>query len=205
MAKEDRGEEFRLQTAQLAGGSGATLYLQYPNLYHSAVTAALRAVDGNDFETLVRSGVPGGAAITHGMWGSDTYATFSGLRAELRYGISESLTGDFAWGSDTGGIDPQPPATSADAPTPVLFDRWAQFSAVSPVFEVGGAGLNATPWNYPSWAVNDFRDSVGCTTSCSRTCTGSPSRPPAPGCPSCGRSGSSIPPTRRPGPRTRSS
>jgi alpha-D-xyloside xylohydrolase len=31
---------------------------------------------------------------------------------------------------------------------------------VSPVFEVGGAGLNATPWNYPSWAVNDFRDSV---------------------------------------------
>ncbi|MGH3169750.1 MAG: TIM-barrel domain-containing protein, partial [Trebonia sp.] len=160
MVKEDRGEEYRLQTAQLFGGSGASLYLRYPNLYHSAVTAALRAVDGNDFETLVRSGVPGGAAITHGMWGSDSYSTFDGLQAELRYGISESLTGDFAWGSDTGGIDPDPPATAADAPTPALFDRWAQFSAVSPVLEVGGAGLNATPWEYPAWTVNDFRDSV---------------------------------------------
>jgi alpha-D-xyloside xylohydrolase len=160
MVKEDRGEEFRLQTAQLAGGSGTSLYLQYPNLYHSAVTAALRAVDGNDFETLVRSGVPGGAAITHGMWGSDTYSTYPGLQAELRYGISESLTGDFAWGSDTGGIDPEPPANASDAPTPVLFDRWAQFSAVSPVLEVGGAGLNATPWEYPPATVNDFRDSV---------------------------------------------
>lgn len=94
------------------------------------------------------------------MWGSDTYATFAGLRAELRYGISESLGGDFAWGSDTGGIDPQPPATKASAPTAVLFDRWAQFSAVSPVMEVGGAGLNATPWAYPSWAVAGFRASA---------------------------------------------
>jgi alpha-D-xyloside xylohydrolase len=28
------------------------------------------------------------------------------------------------------------------------------------VFEVGGAGLNATPWEYPTWTVNDFRQSV---------------------------------------------
>jgi len=160
MAKEDRGEEFRLQAAQLAGGSEASLYLRYPGLYQSAVTAALRAVDGNDFETLVRAGVPGTAAAAHGMWGSDTYQTFAGLRAELRYGISESLTGDFAWGSDTGGIDPDPPANATSSPTAALFTRWAQFSAVSPVFEVGGAGLNATPWLYPAATVDAFRDAV---------------------------------------------
>jgi alpha-D-xyloside xylohydrolase len=160
MAKEDRGEEFRLQTAQLAGGSGASLYLRYPELYHAAVTQALHAVNGDDFETLVRSGVPGTAADTHGMWGSDTFQTFAGLRTELRYGIGESLTGDFAWGSDTGGIDPAPPANAAGSPTPALFTRWAQFSAVSPVFEVGGAGLNATPWLYPAATVNAFRDAV---------------------------------------------
>lgn len=160
MAKEDRGEEYRLETAQLAGGSGASLYLTYPLLYQSAVSDALRAADGSDFETLVRAGVPGTASVAHGMWGSDTYASFAGLQAELRYGISESLGGDFAWGSDTGGIDPQPPATASTAPTPALFDRWAQFSAVSPVMEVGGAGLNATPWEYPSWTVADFRASA---------------------------------------------
>jgi alpha-glucosidase (family GH31 glycosyl hydrolase) len=161
MAKEDRGEEFRLQTAQLAGGPGASLYLRYPVLYHSAVTQALRAANGSDFETLVRAGAPGDPAVTHGMWGSDTYQTFGGLRAEVRYGISEPLGGgSFAWGSDTGGIDPESPANATDSPTPVLFDRWAQFSAVSPVFEVGGAGLNATPWEYPAWTVSDFRDSA---------------------------------------------
>jgi alpha-glucosidase (family GH31 glycosyl hydrolase) len=160
MTKEDRGEEYRLETATLHGGSGASLYLKYPDLYESAVSAALRAVNGNDFETLVRAGVPGTAQHTHGMWGSDTTQTFAGLRAELRYGITESLTGHFAWGSDTGGIDPLKPADATNSPTPTLFTRWAQFSAVSPVFEVGGAGLNATPWAYPADTVARFRDAV---------------------------------------------
>ncbi len=160
MTKEDRGEEYRLETATLHGGSGASLYLKYPDLYESAVSAALRAVNGNDFETLVRSGVPGTAQHTHGMWGSDTTQTFAGLRTELRYGITESLTGHFAWGSDTGGIDPLKPADATNSPTPTLFTRWAQFSAVSPVFEVGGAGLNATPWAYPADTVARFRDAA---------------------------------------------
>lgn len=160
MTKEDRGEEYRLETAQLAGGSGAGLYLRYPDLYQSAVTEALRRVHGDDFETLVRAGNPGTAAHTHGMWGSDVLETFGGLRTSVRYGISESLTGHFAWGSDTGGIDPKKPADATNSPTPALFTRWAQFSAVSPVFEVGGAGKNATPWAYDADTVRRFRDAA---------------------------------------------
>jgi alpha-glucosidase (family GH31 glycosyl hydrolase) len=160
MTKEDRAEEYRLQTATLAGGSGADLYLRYPDLYQSAVTQALRAVHGNDFETLVRAGTPWTAHDTHGMWGSDTYQSFAGLRAMMDYGISESLSGGPAWGSDTGGIDPKSPATATNSPTPTLFTRWAQFSSISPVFEVGGAGLNATPWQYPAGTIDDFRDSA---------------------------------------------
>ncbi|HEX6471696.1 MAG TPA: TIM-barrel domain-containing protein [Streptosporangiaceae bacterium] len=166
MAKEDRSEEFRLETAQLAAGSGAAFYLRYPALYQSAVSEALRNANGDDFETLVRAGAPstpgapGTAQVAHGMWGSDSFQTFPALRTELRYGVSEPLTGHFAWGSDTGGIDPQPPATAANSPTPSLFTRWAQFSAVSPVMEVGGAGLNATPWVYDADTVRRFRDAA---------------------------------------------
>jgi alpha-glucosidase (family GH31 glycosyl hydrolase) len=161
MAKEDRGEEYQLQTTAFAGGSGASLYLQYPKLYESAVAAALRAANGDDFETLVRAGAPGTAAVTHGTWGSDTYQTFAGLRTEVHYATSEPLGGaNFAWGSDTGGYAPQPPANPTDSPTPALFNRWSQFSAISPVFEVGGDGLDATPWLYPAWTVRNFRDSV---------------------------------------------
>jgi alpha-D-xyloside xylohydrolase len=160
MAKMDRGEEHRLETAQLAGGSGASFYLRYPALYQSAVSEALRNVNGENFQTLVRAGAPGTAQVAHGIWGSDSFQTFPALRTELRYGTSESLTGHFAWGSDTGGIDPQPPATAANSPTPTLFTRWAQFSAVSPVMEVGGAGLNATPWVYDADTVRRFRDAA---------------------------------------------
>jgi alpha-D-xyloside xylohydrolase len=160
MVKEDRGEEYRLETTQFAGGSGAGLYLRYPELYHAAVTAALRRVNGDDFETLVRAGAPGTAQNTHGIWGSDSFETFAALRTEVRYGTSESLTGHFAWGSDTGGIDPQKPADATNSPTPSLFTRWAQFSAVSPVFEVGGVGLNATPWKYDPDTIRRFRDAA---------------------------------------------
>ncbi|HEY7488754.1 MAG TPA: glycoside hydrolase family 31 protein [Streptosporangiaceae bacterium] len=160
MAKEDRGEENRLETAQLAAGSGASFYLRYPALYQSAVAEALRNVNGENFQTLVRAGAPGTAQVAHGMWGSDSFQTFPALRTELRYGTSESLTGHFAWGSDTGGIDPQAPANATNSPTPTLFTRWAQFSALSPVMEVGGAGLNATPWVYDADTVRRFRDAA---------------------------------------------
>jgi alpha-D-xyloside xylohydrolase len=157
MAKEDRGEEYQLDTSTLAGGPGSELYNRYPVLYQSAVSEALRAVDGDDFETLVRTAVTGTAQSTHGMWGSDANEAFSGLRAQVRFGTSESLAGHFAWGSDVGGIDPVAPANATNSPTPSLFTRWAQFGALSPVMEVGGAGLNATPWLYPPATVDRFR------------------------------------------------
>jgi alpha-D-xyloside xylohydrolase len=160
MAKEDRGEEFQLDTSALAGGPGSLLYNRYPVLYQSAVSQALRAVNGEDFETLVRTAVTGTAQSTHGMWGSDANEAFSGLRAQVRFGTSESLAGHFAWGSDIGGIDPVAPHTAADSPSPSLFTRWAQFGALSPVMEVGGAGENATPWLYPKDTVDRFRAAV---------------------------------------------
>ena len=157
MAKEDRAEEYQLETATLTGGSGNSLYDQYPALYQSAVSDALRSVDGEDFLTLVRTAGTGTAQVVHGMWGSDANESFSGLRSQVRFGTSESLTGHFAWGSDVGGIDPVAPATAANSPTPSLFTRWAQFGALSPVMEVGGAGMNATPWLYPKATVDRFR------------------------------------------------
>jgi alpha-D-xyloside xylohydrolase len=60
------------------------------------------------------------------------------------------------WGTDTGGFNGGGPG----APSPTLFTRWTQFSAVSPVFEVGGAGRNATPWRYDDQTVARFRDNV---------------------------------------------
>ena len=56
------------------------------------------------------------------------------------------------WGSDTGGYLP--------TETPETFVRWAQFSAICPIFEVGGQGQNATPWEYGPVKIDLFRDAV---------------------------------------------
>ncbi len=41
--------------------------------------------------------------------------------------------------------------------TAEVFVRWAQFSAVSPIFEVGGIGRNATFWDFGARTVGLFR------------------------------------------------
>jgi alpha-glucosidase (family GH31 glycosyl hydrolase) len=168
MAKEDRAEEYQLETATLALGSGATLYTEFPAFYHSAVTQTLRnarvarGLDSEGFVTFVRTAFTGDAQVTHGMWASDMYHDFTALQAAVRLGISQSLTGAPAsWGSDTGGIDPRSPATNSNSPTKTAFVRWAQFSALSSALEVGGAGLNQDPvGNYDATTINRFRNAV---------------------------------------------
>ncbi len=168
MAKEDRAEEYQLETTTFALGSGATLYTQYPAFYHSAVTQALRnarvnrGLDEEGFVTFVRTAFTGDAQVTHGMWASDMYHDFTALKAAVRMGVGESLTGAPAsWGSDTGGIDPRSPATNTNSPTKTAFVRWAQFSALSSGLEVGGAGLNQDPvGNYDAATISRFRSAV---------------------------------------------
>ena len=44
--------------------------------------------------------------------------------------------------------------------TPTLFVRWAQFAALTPIFEVGGAGANATFWQLGPHAVRGLREAA---------------------------------------------
>src|SRR4029453_3618425 len=129
---------------------------------------------------LGRGGYTGTPTIVNGVWGGDARATYEGLRLSVRRGMNSWLSGHPAWGPDPRGFNgggagrppgwPGPPAWGTDtggfngggtgAPSPTLFTRWSQFSAVSPVFEVGGAGRNATPWRYDDKTVERFRNSV---------------------------------------------
>jgi alpha-D-xyloside xylohydrolase len=61
-----------------------------------------------------------------------------------------AVGGETMWGSDIGGYD-------GGTITPDVFVRWAQFAALTPIFEVGGVGETATFWDLGSAAVNGFR------------------------------------------------
>jgi alpha-D-xyloside xylohydrolase len=156
MVKGDRGEEFELEDATFAAGPGTELMNTNPVRYAKATTEVLEELYGDQYTTLWRGGYTGLPAIVNGVWGGDPRATYEGLRLSVRRGMNSWLSGHPMWGTDTGGFN----GGGTGAPSPTLFTRWAQFSSVSPVYEVGGAGRNATPWLYDDTTVARFRDTV---------------------------------------------
>lgn len=148
--KGDRGDEVNLEADTLVGGSGTRLQDEYPLLFARAAAAALRSVHGSSFATLFRSFVPGSSAVLPGVVGPDEPQTYGGLESSIRAAQTAGVAGDPVWGTDTGGYQ-------GGTLTATVFVRWAQFSALTPIFEVGGAGANATFWDLGTAAVDGFR------------------------------------------------
>jgi alpha-glucosidase (family GH31 glycosyl hydrolase) len=156
MVKGDRGEETNFEPLQFFAGPGVEYQNLYPQLYAQAVTEVLRELHGDDFLTLFRAGFSGSPKLLHGCWGADEETTFDGLRRAVLLGLTSAWSCHPVWGSDTGGYSP----LDETGPTDTLFTRWAQFSAVSPVFEVGGRGRNEKPWTYEPDTIRRFRDAA---------------------------------------------
>jgi alpha-D-xyloside xylohydrolase len=132
--KADRGDEVELGERQN----------DYPLVYARAVTAAMRG------PAIFRAAAMGSQAIVPGLWAGDQEGTWAGFQAVIRAGQSAAMSGFPTWGSDVGGYH------SASL-TGDLFARWAQLGAISPVFEVGGQGANATPWTMGPDAMRALR------------------------------------------------
>jgi len=141
--KGDRGDEVDLEA------KSESLQNEYPLLYDRAVIAALP----KDGATIFQAGAMGSQSIARGIWAGDQYGTFDGLQAAIRSGETAAMSGFPTWGSDVGGYH-------SVGLTAELFARWAQLGAVSPVFEVGGQGANATPWTLGTQAMDALRDAA---------------------------------------------
>ena len=153
--KGDRGDEQSLLDLTLHGGSGRLFQDAYPLIFAQAVTTALRSVWGRNFATIFRAGTLGSQARLPGIWLGDDSGTWDGLRQMIWSGLSASASGYPVWGSDIGGY------TEYGTPlTPELFVRWAQFGAVSPVFEVGGLGTSSHFWDFGPETVDLFRQAA---------------------------------------------
>ncbi len=145
--KGDRGDEGELEARAL------DLHNRYPLLYAQAVSDVLRSLRGNDFSTIFRAAGPGEQRLVPGFWNGDVPGDFVGLQRAILQGASAGIAGFSVWGSDIGGY------ASAQL-TPEVFARWTQLGAVSPVFEVGGAGPNSTPWVMGDGAMTALRESA---------------------------------------------
>jgi alpha-D-xyloside xylohydrolase len=141
--KADRGDELALEA------TSESLQNEYPLLYAQAVMALLPKGSGAIF----RAATVGSQRLVPGIWAGDQTGDFSGLQQAIRSGQTAAMSGFPTWGSDVGGYNS--PHLTED-----VFVRWAQFGAVSPIFEVGGAGPNSTPWTWGVDAMQALRDAA---------------------------------------------
>ncbi len=147
--KVDRGDEVDFELQLLANANGDDAHNAYPVFVAGAIDRASRAVRGKAVPTIFRAGFMGSQRLATGTWSGDLTGDWKGLEAAVRSAQTAGLVGHSTWGSDVGGYLSSP---SAD-----VFVRWSQFGAISPVFEVGGTGLNATPWELGSGAMKGLR------------------------------------------------
>jgi len=148
--KGDRGDEVNLEPNTLVGGPGAIEQNAYPLLYDRAAARALAGTRGSRFGSLFRASAPGSSSALPGFVGPDAPQSYTGLQGEIRAAQTAGIAGLPVWGSDVGGY-------SGGTLTAGLFVRWAQFAALTPIFEVGGAGPNATFWDLGQAAVDGLR------------------------------------------------
>lgn len=138
--KADRGDEVDVEPV------APTLQNDYPLLYAQTVMGAFPA----HTPAIFRAATMGSQRVVPGLWAGDQESTWADFQKVVRAGESAAMSGFPTWGSDIGGYH------SASL-TGDLFARWAQLGAVSPVFEVGGQGPNATPWTMGAEAMGALR------------------------------------------------
>lgn len=146
----DFGEYVQPQILTSNGLSGEQFHNQFPVLYDKA---AHDAVPGVYF--FARSGYTGSSQYTPMVWSGDPDASFDdaeGLPAQMRAGITLSMSGVAHWGSDIGGFKCM--ADGAAAADGELLARWIEAGAMSSNMHdedacTGGGGAKATIWSSP--------------------------------------------------------
>jgi alpha-D-xyloside xylohydrolase len=147
--KGDRGDEVDLERHPLAGG-GPLLHNRFPLLFQEAAVEAISASGGERFAAIFRAAGPGSSRIVPGFFGADRHHSWDGLEDAVRMAQTAGVGGNPVWGLDVGGY-------RGGELTPELFVRWAQFGALTPLFQVGGAGANARFWELGEATVERFR------------------------------------------------
>ena len=153
--KADGGEGSFIGDARFADGTPADLMrTRYSVLYNQTLESLIQDDLHGDGVLFSRSGSTGSHNLPF-LWAGDNESNFgqeNGLPGVVRAGLNAGLSGIALWTSDLGGYE-------KDARTPgddVLFVRWTEFSAFSPIMEVHSA-INLGPWDYGQTALDIFR------------------------------------------------
>jgi alpha-D-xyloside xylohydrolase len=138
------------------GESGDTMHHRYAQYFHRAY----QEPSGNTSFLLGRGGVLGGQVYTDTIWPGDIDSDFrhfgddghvGGLPSAIRAGTGLAASGYPFFASDTGGY-------RHDRPTSEVMIRWTEYSALLPIMQYGGSGLNHNPWDYTAYGDSVFTE-----------------------------------------------
>jgi alpha-glucosidase (family GH31 glycosyl hydrolase) len=150
----DFGEYVQPQVVASNGMSGEQFHNLFPVLYDKAAHDALEQMLPGDWYYFSRSGYTGSQQYAPMVWSGDPDASFGdaeGLPAQMRAGITLSMSGVANWGSDIGGYKCLTDGgASADGE---LLTRWIEAGSMSSNMHdedscSGGSG-KATIWSSP--------------------------------------------------------
>jgi alpha-D-xyloside xylohydrolase len=153
--KADGGEGSFIDDARFASGEdAAVMRTRYSVLYDRALEALIDRDLHGDGVLFMRSGSVGNHNLPF-IWAGDNEANFgaeNGLPSVVLAGLNAGLSGIPLWTSDLGGYEKASRRPGDD----VLFVRWTEFSAFSPIMEVH-SDINLGPWDYGPRALDLFR------------------------------------------------
>jgi alpha-D-xyloside xylohydrolase len=152
--KDDDAEGNFLGPVKFADGTDVRVMRnKYAVLYNNAMEELIQKdLKGNG--VLFARSVTVGANGIGMLWGGDNEASFStenGLPTVVTAGLGAGLSGMPLWTADLGGYEKTP-----STPDPILFQRWTEYAAFSPVMEVMSEA-NVGPWDYGDAALATFK------------------------------------------------
>ena len=152
--KDDDAEGNFIGAVKFADGTDPRMMRnKYAVLYNNAMEELIQKdLKGNG--VLFARSVTVGANGLGMLWGGDSEASFStenGLPTAVTAGLGAGLSGMALWTADLGGY-----VKTASTPDPLLFQRWTEYAAFSPVMEVMSEA-NVGPWDYGDAALATYK------------------------------------------------
>ncbi len=162
---QDFGEQVQVDMHFDDGSTGATMHNRLPVLFHRATWQAVRAFERHHpnrhvfyFTRSGYTGTPGAARWEFANFPGDESTDWSrsaGLASLTTDMLNRGIGGAYGFTTDIGGFFDIPyGATSRE-----LFIRWAQWSALSPMFRVHGSVASGThtPWSYDAETLRIYK------------------------------------------------
>ena len=165
---QDFGEAVQVQMQFANGEDGTTMHNRYPVLYHRITREAIERFErdhpGRRIGFYTRSGYsgsPGSIAYDSANFPGDEttdWSRSSGIRSIASDMLNRGIGGAVGFTTDIGGyLDTNSPPTTKE-----LLLRWAQWSALTPLFRVHGSTTQPGhfPWKYDQETVDIFRSTA---------------------------------------------